>query len=167
MQYELVKDVFKQFKNINCQIKLIFDANALGGKNAEAYLAELHGYPFPGAYSYADAKANALGVFKTVLEENRKIAEIGGKVIDLNKIWGGIWLPDIRELRLELEGYKLDDKKIYNDFVMCLAMILWWVDMRRPKGNVRVAKDFDFAEAMIGDAKKIEPDHLHPWGQGP
>jgi hypothetical protein len=51
-------------------------------------------------------------------------------------------------LRIELEGYKLDDKKIKNDQVMMLAMAIWMIERLNPRLQHKSAVDFDVYESM-------------------
>lgn len=134
MQYQITREVYRAYEKGAYRIKLIFDANALGGQNAKAQLRDLHGMEFPGkGISPADAKANALGALKALFDEGRKVIEKDGETIDVNPSWGGFWLPNIRLLRTELEGYKLKDDKIRNDFVVMLAQAAYYIAKRRPK----------------------------------
>jgi hypothetical protein len=136
MQYQITREVYRAYEKGAYRIKLIFDANALGGQNAKSQLRDLHGMGFPGkGISPADAKANALGALKALFDEGRKVIEVNGETKDVNPSWGGFWLPDIRPLRTELEGYKLKDDKIKNDFVIMLAQAAYYIAKKRPKDD--------------------------------
>lgn len=141
MQYQIVREVFEEYEGKARYMNVIFDAQALGGKIAEQNLKGLHGRPFPGkGISPADAKAQALGSLKAMFDDGRKVIEGADKrLIDVNPNWGGLELPNVRPLRAELEGYKLDDRKIRQDFVMMLAQAAWYITKRRkPEGFTRV-----------------------------
>ena len=139
-QYQLVRDTFWKWKRSSAKTDLIFDSGGPSGKNARDYLDELQGFPFPGKRMYSDVKAEALGRTKTVMGKNRMLDENGR---DVNPRWGGLKCPPIRELRLEVEGYRLDDTKITQDQVMTMAMALWYIELRRPSGVRKKAVDFD------------------------
>ena len=150
MQYEIVTDIFKRYKDMKSKIRFIFDEGGLGGKNVTAYLTELNGYGFPGkGRGYADTKADALAKLKDVLERDREIRLKDGKEIEMATHWGGLTLPNERNLRIELEGYKLDDKKIKNDRVMMLAMAIWYIERLNPRLLHKSAIDFDMYQTMF------------------
>lgn len=151
MQYEILIDIFKRYRDIKAKIRFIFDEGGLGGKNVKAYLKELNGYGFPGeGHPYADTKADALARFKDVLERGREVRIVNNQEVDMATNWGSLILPNDRNLRLELEGYKLDDKKIRNDQVMMLAMAVWLIERLKPRLLHKSALDFDVYESMGG-----------------
>jgi hypothetical protein len=63
---------------------------------------------------------------------------------DTNPSWGLLKLPDVSVLISEIQNYKLDDDKIRTDSVMTLAMLIHYIEMRRPKVVRRSAVDMDF-----------------------
>jgi hypothetical protein len=149
MQYQMLIEIFARYRDMKAKIRFIYDEGGLGGKNVKAYLKELNGYGFPGeGHSYAETKADALAKLKDVLERGREIRMIDGKEIDVATGWGGLLLPNDRKLRIELEGYKLDDKKIKNDQVMMLSMAIWHIERLKPKLIHKSAVDFDMAEII-------------------
>ena len=75
---------------------------------------------------------------------NRQAIEIGGKIEDLEKNWGGIKCPVIRELMEEMSMYELDDAKLRQDRVATLWMAAYWLELRRPKQIRKQAVDFDY-----------------------
>lgn len=154
MQYEITREIYHRFKDV-CgkfgKMDFIFDAQALGGKIAEEQLRDLHGIPFPGkGISPADAKAQALASLKGLMDEGRHLVEIEGVTKDVNSSWGGIHIPQVRPLRQELEGYKLKDDKIRNDFVIVLAMGAYFIQKRRPKAGMQRVRSIDFYPAFEG-----------------
>ena len=150
MQYEMVKLLFMKYKDLKANVRFIFDGGSLGGKNVEQYLGELNGFGFPGkGRSYAEAKAQALAKMKAYFEDGREVKMVNGKEVDVATHWGLLRFPRSRKLRTELEGYKLDDKKIKNDQVMMLAMAIWYVDKLMPKMKHKVAYDFDMYETYL------------------
>ena len=95
-------------------------------------------------------KAEMLATLKITFDggntERKRIREKNdvGDWEDKNLDWGLIRIPNIMVLINELQNYKLDDGKIRQDCVMTLAMLIHWVEMRRPKVIHRKAIDFDF-----------------------
>jgi hypothetical protein len=149
MQYSILISIFKKYKDMKCKIRFIYDEGGLGGKNVKAYLTELNGYGFPGeGHSYAETKADSLARLKDVLERGRETRIVDGKEVDMATQWGGLHLPNDRSLRIELEGYKLDDKKIKNDQVMMLSMAIWYIERLKPRLVHKSAIDFDMAETI-------------------
>lgn len=140
MQYQILRELYWKYAEKCKKIKLTFDAQALGGKIAEQNLKELHGQRFPPeGESAAEAKAQALGALKALFDEGRQFIEVDGVRHEVNDLWGGISIPNIRPLRMELEGYKVKDDKIRNDFVIMMAQAAFYiVKHRKPKDYVRV-----------------------------
>lgn len=144
-QYHLVEDVVNRFHS-----RLVIDSSALGGKNALAFLHHLNPVSIEfGPMGHSTQKAEMLATLKITLDGGntkfkRQRDKVEGEWVDLNPEWGLIRYPDIPELVNELQNYKLDDKKIRTDCVMCLAMIISWLEMRRPKVPKRRVLDFDF-----------------------
>jgi len=144
MQYEMVREIYGKYKGIKANIKFIYDSGSLGGKNVGQQLRDLRGLGFPGkGKSYPDARAEALSKLKGYFEEGRQVRIVDGKEVDSVSDWGILVFPEDRELRLELEGYKLDDKKIRNDQVMMLAMAVWYIDKLIPRQRFKAAVDWD------------------------
>ena len=132
--------------------KLIVDSSSLGGKNAMAFLG--HFLPIS-----AESGPTRTSTLKTIMLASLKIAMDGGQSekmkrirektpegdwIDQNPDWGLIRLPNIPVFVSELQNYKHDDNKIRNDCVMALAMIIHWIEMRRPKKIKEPVKEIDF-----------------------
>lgn len=146
MQYGLVRDVKLRFPG-----QVIIDSSALGGKNAKAFLEDLHpisaDFKPMGNSSY---KAEMLAAMKILFDGGddeafaRKKEKIDGHWVDNNPNWGMIWLPEILVLVRELQNYKLEDGKIATDCVMALGMALHWLHLRTPKKQIRRAIDFDY-----------------------
>jgi hypothetical protein len=145
-QYQLVDEVTRAFNS-----KLIIDSSALGGKNAMAFLGHLNPISQEfGPTRSSTLKMDMLASLKIALDggqasELRRVRkEVDGNWVDENENWGLLRIPNIPVLINELQNYKLDDSKIRQDCVMCLAMIIHWLEMRRPKMTVRRAVDVDF-----------------------
>ncbi len=144
MQYKKVEEVCELFPG-----RLIIDASALGGKNAKAFLRHLN----PVALEIsATTKGDIVSSLKVALDggqsesfRRNKIIDDWGKPQDNNPNWGLLRLPEIPQLRRELEDYKLDDKKLRTDCVMALAQAVYWVEMRRPKQEKKRMVEFDLA----------------------
>jgi hypothetical protein len=132
MQYEKVRDIHLRFPG-----KVILDGSALGGKNAVAFLADVH----PIAVDIISRiKGEMLSTLKVAFDgyqsskRKRKLEENElGEMEEMNKDWGLIRFPDEYDIIRELDNYKLDDKKLRNDIVMTMAQAIWWIEMRRPK----------------------------------
>ncbi len=145
-QYMLVEEITKQFHS-----SLIIDSSALGGKNAMAFLGHLNPISAEfGPTRSSTLKAEMLATLKITLDggnSNRqriKKKDEDGKWVDQNPDWGLVRFPDIPVLISELQNYKLDDTKLRTDCVMCLAMIIHWLEMRRPKKQIKRAAELDF-----------------------
>lgn len=147
-QYALVEEVaIQRFPNS----RLVIDSSALGGRNALAFLRHLQ----PISYDLGSRlKAEMLATLKIALDggqsarfrRERVRDATSGEMIDLNPYWGLIRLPNIPALLNELQNYRLDDKLIRTDCVMTLAMIIHYLEMRRPKKQNQRAIDLDFLE---------------------
>jgi hypothetical protein len=79
------------------------------------------------------------GTRKRVREKNEE-----GDWIDMTPEWGLLRTPEIPVLISEMTNYKLDDAHIRQDTVMALAMVIHWIEMRRPKRQRKSAVEFDF-----------------------
>ena len=152
MQYMLVREVTMAFGGKG---RIIIDSSALGGKNAMAFLSDLNPISQEfGLTSNSTHKANMLATLKIAFDggqsefRRRKLDKNDeGDWVDLNPDWGLIKIPDNIILKNEFINYKLDDKRIRTDSVMTLAMIIYWIEMRRPKNTHKKAVDFDFLSA--------------------
>ena len=145
-QYLLVEDVVARFGS-----RLIIDSSALGGKNAMAFLSHLGPISAEfGPTKSSTLKAEMLATLKIAFDggntARKRIRErdINGDWFDVNPDWGLIRFPEIPVLISELQNYKLDDTKLRTDCVMALAMLVHWLEMRRPKLPHNRAIDFDF-----------------------
>lgn len=146
MQYKLVEETVKAFGS-----KLIIDSSALGGKNAMAFLSHLNPVSAEfGPTRNSTLKAEMLATTKIAFDggqskkfrRDRELVE--GNWIDRNPNWGLIKIPNIPALINELTNYKVEDAKIRTDCVMTLIMAIHWIEMRRPKLQVKRAVDVDF-----------------------
>ena len=149
MQYEIVRDTVEEYqKEVNRKtgkVQLIYDAGGSGGKTADSFLQDLHGFPYPGpGRHYSATKASSLSALKDLLNLYRQAIEVGGKIEDLEKNWGGIKCPVIRELMEEMSMYELDDAKLRQDRVATLWMAAYWLELRRPRVIRKQAVDFDW-----------------------
>ena len=145
MQYKLVEEVKLAFDS-----KLIIDSSALGGKNAMSFLSHLSPIKSEfGPTRSSTLKADMLASLKIAFDggQSEKCKRTRIKVdddwTDENQNWGLIRFPDIPVLVSELQNYKLDDDKIRNDCVMCIAMIIHWIEMRRPRKLKKPVIDWD------------------------
>lgn len=152
MQYQLVEEVTMRFGGKG---KLIIDSSALGGKNAMAFLGHLNPISAEfGPTKSSTLKANMLATLKIAFDggqsdtrKRKREKNEQGDWVDANPNWGLIKIPNIPVLIGELQNYKLDDTKIRTDSVMTLAMIIHWIEMRRPKVVRRQAVEMDFLSA--------------------
>lgn len=152
MQYMLVREITMAFGGKG---RVIIDSSALGGKNAMAFLGDLNPISQEfGLTSNSTHKADMLATLKITFDggqsdvRKRQLERNSdGDWVDLNSEWGLIKIPDIMVLKNELVNYKLDDKKIRTDSVMTLAMLIYWIERRRPKNIIRSAVNFDFLSA--------------------
>lgn len=152
MQYQLVEEVTLKFGGKG---RLIIDSSALGGKNAMAFLGHLNPISAEfGPTKSSTLKANMLATLKIAFdggqsETRKRIREknADGDWVDKTEDWGLIKIPNDMALVNELQNYRLDDTKLRTDSVMTLAMIIHWIEMRRPKVTRREAVDFDFLGA--------------------
>lgn len=147
LQYQLAREIYGQFKLISPgRCKFIYDAGSLGGKNAYEAFKDLGAIPFPPTgRSYAEIKAEAMGVVKEVLGKNRSFEiDSSGKQIDKFPDWGGVRAPlALKELKRQLEIASRDDEKIKNDQFSSFMMALHFVERRSVKlGRARVV-DFN------------------------
>jgi len=148
VQYKMVEDVAMRFGGKGC---LIIDNTSLGGRNAMQFLSGMMPISFE---VLAKNKGEMLATFKITLDGGQskkyrrdRVRTDDGLWVEQNKDWGLLRFPDIPVLISELINYKLDDKKIRQDCVMALGMAVHWVEMRRPKPQLRPIQDFDLAAA--------------------
>ena len=149
MQYKLTEEICLAFGGKGT---LIVDSSALGGKNAMAFLSHLS----PISAEFGPSKSSTL---KMDMLASLKIALDGGQSVtrkrqrdkneqgdwvDKVEDWGLIRSPDIPVLINELQNYKIDDTHIRQDTVMTLAMLVHWLEMRRPKHQRKSAVEIDF-----------------------
>ena len=155
VQYRLVKDIVDRFRG-----RLIIDSSGPGGKNAYAFLKELHPIAFEAGPTgpTSSKKQEGLASLKAALDGagNQELARVletlpDGTKRDKKKFWGSVRTPNIPELVSELSNYKLDDKRLRTDCVMALMMGVDWLMMRRPKQSRNKAVDIDFLGARIED----------------
>lgn len=146
MQYKLVEETVRAFDS-----KLIIDASALGGKNAQAFLGHLN--PISQEYGPTKSstlKADMLATLKIALdggqsETRRRERELtNGDWSEKTGDWGLIRFPNIPAIVTELQSYKVDDTKIRTDTVMALAMAIFYIERRRAKTIRKRAVDMDF-----------------------
>lgn len=136
MQYKYVDEIYQKFRH-GRDCRLVIDASALGGKNAQAFLKHLNPITLD---IKANLKAEMLATLKIALDGGQ--SEIfkreltisdDGEHVDNNPTWGIIRIPNIKPLIDELLGYKLEDQKIRTDCVMMLAMGVHYIEMKRPR----------------------------------
>jgi hypothetical protein len=146
VQYKLVEDVTMRFGGKGT---CIVDNSSLGGRNALQFLSDIRPIPFE---TSPKNKGEMLATMKISFDgglsptrRRQKERNSNNDFIDTNPDWGNIRMPDIPPLVSELMNYKLNDKKIRQDCVMCLGMGIHWIEMRRPKTTRREAVDFDLA----------------------
>jgi hypothetical protein len=145
MQYELVRDVSKRFNS-----KVIIDSSALGGKNAMAFLNDLNPISAEfGPTRTSTMKAEMLATLKIALDGGntdlkRDREKVDNKWTERKEVWGLIRFPEITVLINELTNYKLDDTQLRTDCVMALAMIVHYLEMRRPRKQAKPWVDIDF-----------------------
>ncbi len=153
LQYQLIRQIFEQFRSKSPgRTKLVYDAGSLGGKNAYEAFKDLGAVvPFPPqGRSYAEIKAEAMGVVKEVLGKGREFeVDASSKNIDKNPDWGGIRASlKLKELKRQLEVASKDDDKIKNDQFTSLMMALHFVERRSVKlGRARVV-DFNLNSSI-------------------
>lgn len=153
LQYQVIRNIHLQFKNISpLKTKFIYDAGSLGGKNAYEAFKDLGAvYPFPPTgRSYAEIKAEAMGVVKEVLGKNREfVINQSGEQVDKNPDWGGIRASlGLKELKRQLEIASKDDDKIKNDQFTSLMMGLHFIERRTSKGNFHHVVDFNYNQSV-------------------
>jgi hypothetical protein len=151
MQYKQVEEICLAFGGKG---KLIIDSSALGGKNAMAFLSHLNPVAAEfGPTKSSTLKANMLASLKIALDggqsvDRKRVREKNeqGDYLDKVKDWGLIRSPLIPVLLNELQNYKTDDAHIRQDCVMTLAMVIHWIEMRRPKTQKKQAVDWDLLQ---------------------
>lgn len=167
LQYEMIRQLALKFKG-----RVIIDSSGPGGKNAEAFLRDLHCINFDAGPtgSGGSKKAQGLANLKSAMDGtgnqflNRKlIVTKDGVRKDLNPNWGLVRVPNIPELIGELVNYAFADKKLRTDCVMMLMMAVDWLMMRRPKQSHSRAVDIDFLRTMIKDDREWPTGDVVPF----
>lgn len=153
LQYELVMEYVNKYKLVSpMRTKFVYDAAALGGKNAEQAFSKLHGSPFPPKHiSALVAKAEGMGKMKEILGRGRKFyTNSKGEVVDIEPDWGGIEAsPKLKELRRQLENASLKDEKLKNDQFMSLMQGVHYIEARAPKNTHVRAISFNLHKALL------------------
>ena len=136
MQYKFVDELYQKFRH-GRDCRLVIDASALGGKNAQAFLKHLNPITLD---IKMNLKAEMLATLKIALDGGqsdhfKRDFTVGddGEHIDKNPTWGLLRIPNYKPMIDELLGYKLDDQKIRTDCVMMIAMAVHYIEMKRPK----------------------------------
>ncbi len=107
---------------------LVMDAYSMGGAIFKKMLSRLNPIPFPG-----DGKADALMALQILLRNNLKKGLTKGDAMKDNTL-KSYYLPKLQE---QLSTYKIEDKKIKQDWVMVLAMLAWYLDKYRKANRLQ------------------------------
>jgi len=111
--------------------KFLMDAGALGGVVIKKMLIQLSPKGFD------TEKDEALFILRREMSAGRSSheSEVDGAIIEENLDYGNIRSYYIDELNTQLGNYHLEDKKLEQDFVMCLMMGVSFIIKKTPKGN--------------------------------
>ena len=110
--------------------KFLMDAQALGGVVIKKMLIQLN----PKGFDIE--KDEALFILRREMGAGRSYeeSEVDGSIIEKNLDYGNIRSYYIEELNTQLGNYHLDDKKLTQDFVMCLMMGISYIIKKIPRG---------------------------------
>jgi len=137
MQFALLRTLYDQYTQYGddgftaTKPVFVMDAQALGGVMIKKFLFQLE----PHAFNID--KGEALFILKRELSSGRSYKEddIDGSIIEKNTDFGNIRSYFIDEFNTQLGNYHIDDKKITQDFVMCLMMGVSWIVKKVPKSG--------------------------------
>ena len=137
MQFALLRTLYDQYTICEedgvtiTKPMFVMDSSSLGGVVIKKLLKLLA----PRGFNIE--KDEALFMLKRELSSGRDYYEddIDGSIIEKNKDFGNIRSYFIDSLNTQLGNYHIDDKKITQDFVMCLMMGISWIVKKVPKRN--------------------------------
>jgi len=114
--------------------KFVMDAQALGGVVIKKMLNQLK----PKGFDIE--KDEALFILRREIGAGRnyEVSEIDGAVVERNLDYGNIRSYYIDDLNTQLGNYHLDDKKLQQDFVMCLMMGVSYIVKKIARGGKAV-----------------------------
>lgn len=113
--------------------KIVMDTNAMGGIIIKKMIKDMSREMFNDVYdftSHGGEKEDAIFRLKLLLSEGRKMVIEDGKIIEKNPNYGGIRSYYIAKLEDQLASYELEDKKLEQDFVVCLYQMAWYMAKR-------------------------------------
>lgn len=125
LQFAMLK-MLKQDYN---DARIIMDTNALGGVLIKKLLREMgvKTYDF-GAHS--GEKGEAITALKIAMSFGRKYVMQEDKIVELVPNYGLIRSYPLGDLEDQLGDYEVDDKKLTQDFVVCLYMATWLLEKK-------------------------------------
>jgi len=124
MQFALLRTLYEQYTwydedGITAhKPKFLMDGASLGGVVIKKMLSQLS----PKRFSIEKNEALFLLHREMSVGRSYTVSEVDGEIIEKNLDYGHIRSYYIDELNTELGNYHIDDKKITQDFVMCLMM---------------------------------------------
>ena len=137
MQFALLRTLYESYtwydddQTTAHKPKFLMDAQALGGVVIKKLLNQLN----PKGFDIE--KDEALVILRTELGAGRsyKESEVDGSIVESNLDYGNIRSYYIDELNTQLGNYHLEDKKLQQDFVMCLMMGVSHIVKKCPRGG--------------------------------
>jgi hypothetical protein len=112
--------------------KMVMDATEMGGTIFKKMMAKSH----PIVFGQGN-KPDALTFLKMRLQNNIRKDLTNDKNIDRDKGIGKISSYYLPKLETQLGTYKLDDKKIKQDWVMMLSMLAWYLEKYRKQTQAK------------------------------
>lgn len=123
------------------------DSSSMGGVIIKKLLREMEMHDIVDFASSGGQKADMLFVMISVLGYNRQaIQDSEGRVIDKNMDFGRIRSYYIPELEEQMGNYQynpdkgVSDKRIEQDYVMCLGMAVWYLERKIMKNAIKMVQ---------------------------
>lgn len=136
MQFALLRTLYEQYTwydgdndSVAHFPTYVMDANSLGGVVIKKMLQTLS------PKGFAVEKDEALFLLKKEMSAGRNFteSEVDGAIIEANPNFGNLICYYIEELNEQLGIYHIDDRKLTQDFVMCLMMGVSYLVKKFPK----------------------------------
>lgn len=145
MQFALLRTLYEQYTwydgdndTVSHKPIYVMDANSLGGVVIKKLLLQLT----PKAFQIE--KDEALFLLKKEMSAGRDFyeSEVDGAIIERNPDFGNIICYYIEELNEQLGVYHIDDRKLEQDYVMCIMMGVSYIIKKFPRNTQQTATNF-------------------------
>jgi len=128
------------------QSQIIMDTGSMGGEIIKKLLKDmqLKVNDFTGLKG---EKGDAIFRLKLLLSDQRKPKLVDNKIVEDNPNYGGLRSYYVSRIEDELASYEIEDKRLKQDFVVCLYQFAWF--MNKLKKREQGVKIFNFGKRNI------------------